>query len=152
MGLLDVLGFTSTGQTDAAVATTGSGPASPTVKALPVWQKARDKAGAQISQLQSALRETGHPLLVRIADQGLNGITGRLQVGLQTALMEFDAATVGKRRRQRDEALQAVADFKKFLVDDKGLPLLGVNPFGVTVTLREDLAEAMTTLEESLVD
>ncbi len=152
MSLLDVLGLTPTGQTGEATAKPGIASAAPATKTLPIWQKAKDKAGGQISQLQSALRETGHPLLMRIADQGLNGITDRLQVGLQTALMEFDGAAAGQRKRQRDKAQQAVADFKKFLADDPGLPLLALNPLGVTVTLREDLARAMQTLEQSLVD
>ena len=152
MGLLGVLGLTATGQIAEATAPPGKGSADATARTLPVWQKAKDKAGAQISQLQAALRETGHPLLMRIADQGLNGITGRLQVGLQTALTEFDAGTVGRRRRQRDQAQQAIADFKKFLADDPGLPLLALNPLGVTVTLREDLVKAMHTLEQALVD
>ena len=152
MGLLGVLGLNATGQIEEAVAKPGKASAAPAAKTLPVWQKAKDKAGSQISQLQSALRETGHPLLMRIADLGLNGITGRLQVGLQAALMEFDGATVGKRKRQRDHAQQAIADFKKFLADDPGLPLLALNPLGVTVTVRDDLAKAMATLEESLVD
>ncbi len=151
MGLLDVLGLTATGQIVVGAAKPGEGSAASAAKTLPIWQKAKDKAGGQISQLQSALRETGHPLLMRIADQGLNGITDRLQVGLQTALMEFDGAVAGHRIRQRDKALEAVADFKKFLADDPGLPLLAVNPLGVTMTLREDLVKAMATLEASLV-
>lgn len=152
MGLLGVLGLTATGKVEKAAAPPGESSAATAARTLPVWQQAKDRAGAQISQLQAALRETGHPLLMRIADQGLNGITGRLQVGLQTALTEFDAATVGKRRRQRDQAQQAIADFKKFLADDPGLPLLALNPLGVTVTLREDLVKAMHTLEQALVD
>lgn len=152
MGLLGVLGLTATGEIEKPTAPPGKAAAAQAAKTLPVWQKAKDKAATQIGQLQSALRETGHPLLMRIADMGLNGITGRLQVGLQAALMEFDSAAVGKRKRQRDHAQQAIADFKKFLADDPGLPLLALNPLGVTVTLRDDLAEAMATLEDSLVD
>ena len=126
--------------------------AAPGGKTLPVWQRAKDSAGAQISQLQAALRETGDPLLMRIADQGLNGITNKLQVGLQVALMEFDGAPPGQRDKQRDKAQQAVADFKKFLADEPGLPMLANNPLGVTITLREDLTRAMATLERSLVE
>jgi hypothetical protein len=127
-------------------------PAAKPANTLGIWQEAKDLAGEQISKLQAALRETGDELLMRIADQGLNGITKRLQVGLQTALMEFDGAPPGMRAARSEAARKAVADFRTFLKTDPGLPLLADNPFGVRVSLLEDLTKTMSALDAALVD
>jgi hypothetical protein len=120
------------------------GGTAPAGKPLDIWRDAKDQAGAEISQLQQALRGTGVKLFEQIADQGLNAITGRLQVGLQAALM--DVGNGGS----KDKARAAVADFRSFLAADEVLPLLEQNPFGVKVTLRTELPRALDAIEKAL--
>ncbi len=112
----------------------------PVGKPLDIWRDAKDQANVEIGQLQSALRGTRVPLFEKIADQGLNAITGRLQVGLQAALMDGS----------KDKARAAVADFRSFLATNALLPLLEQNPFGVKVTLRTELPRALDAIEKAL--
>jgi hypothetical protein len=121
-----------------------------TSKTLPIWQAAKDRANEEIGKLQDALRATRYPLFERIADQGLNGITGRLQVGLQTALMNLDDANGPARADAGVKARQALADFRAFLDSDPLLPLLEENPLGVNITLRMTLPEALDQIEKAL--
>ena len=119
-------------------------------KTLPIWTAAKDLAGEQISKLQSALRETRHPLFMRIADQGLNAVTKRLQVGLQVALMELDGAAADARPKAAAKVQTALADFRKFLQTDPAVPLLEKNPMGIAVTLRAGLSSALDSIEKTL--
>jgi len=116
---------------------------------LPLWIDAKERAGDQIGKLQSALRSMRHPILDRVADQGLNGITGRLQVGLQVALTEFDRAQGDEREKARAKLGQKLQDFRSFLKTDKVLPALEQNPFGVAISLRGDLTAAMDAIEDA---
>jgi hypothetical protein len=116
-------------------------------KSLPTWIDAKEEAGAQIGKLQEAMRGLGHPLFARLADQGLNGITGRLQVGLQVALTELDGASGEARVKAQQKARGAVADLRSFLSTDPVLPLLEDNPLGVPVTLRAGLSHALDTID-----
>lgn len=120
------------------------------VPTLEIWRDARDRANDQIGKLQGAMRGTRHPVFVRVADQGLNGVTGRLQVGLQVALMEVDAATGPARAQARAKALSALEEFRSFLASDPVVPLLEANPMKVVVDLRGNLGQACTAIEQAL--
>ena len=130
----------------------GNGAGTAGAKTMPLWQRARDAAVGQIGQLQSAMRDSGHPVLTRIADQGLNAITQRLQVGLQVALMEFDSAAPAARVRARLQARRAIGDFRTFLDGSGALDLLERNPLGVNVTIRNTLSSALDAVERVIAD
>lgn len=111
------------------------------------WRDAREEVGAQIARLQDAMRGTDHPVLKRIADRGLNAITGRLQVGLQVALMELDRPDAGGAAQT---ARAALADMRGFLQSDRIVPLLEANPLGVAVSIRAPLTAAIEAIERRL--
>jgi hypothetical protein len=137
MGLLSALGLTR--------------PASwnTTPKTLPIWTEAKDTVGAQLSKLQSVLRNTGNPVAIEIADKGLHALTKRLQVGLQAALIGFDSATAEDRPAAAAKLRAATAGMKQFLATDAALPNLEANPFGVMVTIRSSLETALTAVERA---
>jgi hypothetical protein len=125
----------------------------PAPKALPVWTAAKDEVAAQIAKLQTAFRNTGRPLALRVADKALTGLTQRLQVGhqaaLQAALIEFDNASVDKRAQAAAKLRTATGNMKRFLATDPMLPLLEENPLGVLVTIRSTLTTALITFEKA---
>ncbi len=110
------------------------------------WLEARETAGKGMSALQAALRNDPDPRYQRLGDMGLNGISGRVQVGLEIALREYEAnpASVGKAR-------QAVVAFRKFITEDPAIELCDANPYKVTVGLRAILLPALNELEKALV-
>lgn len=119
-------------------------------KPLQTWADAKEAAGVQIGRLQAAVRGLDHPLFSLLADKGLNGITGRLQVGLQLALTEVESTDGAARNKAREKAHAAIADFRDFLRTDPVLPLVEENPLGVTITLRADLGQALEAIEQAL--
>ena len=120
------------------------------LNALQVWLDAKEAAGAGIGQLQGAMRALDHPVFARLADQGLNGITGRLQVGLQAALMDAEGAPGDARAKARQKARTMGAEFRSFLGTDPVLPLLDANPLGIKVALRDGLGRAMDRIDAAL--
>src|SRR5262249_20678054 len=106
---------------------------------LPKWMEAREAAGRQLVALQGILRRSGDPDLLRIAEFGLNGVTKKLQVGLQAALMEFDQLPPGGREKAAASARAQIAAYRKFLQGDRIVALLDENPFGVALSLRATL-------------
>jgi hypothetical protein len=111
---------------------------------------ARDTGVTQIARLQDALRATGHPALKELADKGFAGITGRLQVGLQVALMDVDAAAPADRPKAVARAVETVEAFQAMLATDPTIALLEDNPFGIAVTLRRDIGAALDTIRQGL--
>jgi hypothetical protein len=124
--------------------------AAPAARPLAMWLAAKDAAGAQIAALQAAMRAQPHPMFPRLADRGLNGITGRLQVGLQVALTDFEHTGVAGRDAARAKASKAVVDLRNFLATDAVVPLLDGNPLGVTVDLKGGLGAALDAIDRAL--
>ena len=129
---------------------TGRAPTQPGPPPLQVWLAAKEAAAAQIAALQAAMRDLGRPVFERIADQGLNGVTGWLQVGLQAALMDAERASGQAAAAARQKARTAVSEFRSFLAADPVVPLLEENPLGVKVSLRASLGRALDDIERSL--
>ena len=117
---------------------------------LALWQAAKDVAGEQLNSLAGALRGSGHPLLIRIAEQGLHGLTRRLQVGLQAALMDYDGASQDARAKAAAKVKALLADYRDFLKTDATLPLLERNPLGITVDIRTRLGSALDLIDARL--
>ena len=135
-----------------AKANAAGGASKPRLSGAPLrgFLDARDAAVEQISKLQGALRGTGHPALVALADKGFAGITGRLQVGLQAALMDVDGVGPAERPKAVAKAVAAVEAFKATLASDPVIGVLEENPFGVAVTLRGDIGAALDTIRQAL--
>lgn len=114
-----------------------------------VWRAAREKVDVQIAALQQALKKTGRPGMARIAEYGLNGITGGLGVRLTAALMDL-AAGGNDGGRAKAKALAAVDEYDAFLKGDDVVALCEKNPLGVKVTARATLGEALGRLRKAL--
>ncbi len=84
---------------------------------MSIWQVAKEKVDVEISELQSALRDTNLPLGRRIADGGLHGLSQSLQVGLQAALIDFDNATGEARHGAAAKLAMAVKNSSAFLLE-----------------------------------
>ncbi len=142
--------------TPTATTTTATNPAADlarhraTAKSLlETWRDAKEAADVGLSRLQSALKATNEPALLRIADAGLHGISGRLQVGLRVALEDFARQTDpagGATQKLR----QGVADFRRFLDTDPAVQLCDDNPFDIEVGLRPTLGAALRNIDQAL--
>ena len=132
----------------------GGTAASRTDPVLPIWRDARDWVNDQIERLRGAMRDSGVSAIMQVADAGLNGITGRLQVGVVKELMEFDgAASSGDTQKIATAATRlrgTIGEWRGFLSKDRVVQLLDANPWGVNIGLRESLGEALDEIERSL--
>ena len=113
-----------------------------------IWRDAKERVDAQVSQLQGALRQTKDPFCQRIADMGLHGVTGNLQVGLQVALTDYDKSG-GKDAKSAAKAGAIIAQYQQFLQNDKAIALCEENPFGIKCEIRGTLLVALAELQKS---
>ncbi len=114
------------------------------------WRAASDAVDGQIGKLQGTLRATTDPDLKRIADAGLNGITGDHKVPVLAALQEIDAAGPEALRPAAARARPAMDAFISHLTSDPRVEACDRNPFGITVTIRATLVPALQDLSTTL--
>jgi hypothetical protein len=114
------------------------------------WRDASDAVDGQISQLQSALKQTDDEELHEIAEFGLNGITGGTKVKLMAAIREVSSAGATVPRTLVGRARQAVAAFGDQIDSDERVDACDENPFGVAVSIRASFAPALAALETAL--
>jgi hypothetical protein len=129
------------GYTPPAAAAPSRGPKQPLIA---IWREAKEEVDAGISSLQGKLRQHGHPVLKRIADGGMNGVTDRNSVGIMAALMEAESSPAA-----RAKAAKAVASFRAFLATEIA-EAIDDNPFGVTIGLRDTLGRALDDIDQRL--
>jgi hypothetical protein len=113
------------------------------------WRLAREGVGSGLARLMAALRGRSDPRLHRVAEFGLAGLTGRLQVGLETALID-GARSNWTDPNARAKAAAAATTFARFLQTDPMVALADKNPFGVDVGLRAKLLPALVDLAAAL--
>jgi len=111
---------------------------------MPLWLDAKEEVDARLGKLQSSLRGYDNPDLDRIAEFGLNGVTGTRSVGLMTALREADAA--GKDAQARKKLADAVNAYRDFLDTSDVVDLIDENPFDVEIGLKATLGRALDTI------
>jgi hypothetical protein len=117
---------------------------------IEMWREFKERVDQQVSALQQALKGFDHPDLNRIADAGLNGVTGGLQVQLQRALLEYDSASSDERPRAESALIKAATEYETFLNTDKMIALCDNNPFGVDVAIQATLTEGLRRIRGSL--
>lgn len=111
-----------------------------------IWTNAREATDGAMSSLQAALKAYKDPILLRIAEYGLNGITDGNQVALSKALLEFKTASE-EQRAVKAQALAAQAKtYRGFLDSDPKIALCERNPFGIAVPLRAKLGRALDAI------
>ena len=86
--------------------------------ALVKWRDASQSVDGQLGEIRTALLETDDAALHRIAEFGLNGITGRHKVGLQAALLEVGQAGGAAVPPLARKAAQAAREFQAFVQSD----------------------------------
>ena len=86
--------------------------------AIDHWRNASDDVDAQLNELRKVLLATTDKDLHKIAEFGLNGITGTRKVGLQKALREVDAASGAALAPAAAKAAQAAEAYRSFVASD----------------------------------
>jgi hypothetical protein len=123
-----------------------SGKGHTTPQVLPIWQAAKETVDGKLVQLQRAMTQTKHPDMIRLAQSGINGFTGRNCVTLMAALHEADASGASGHAKLGS----AVQSFKSFLDSSKSVALIDSNPFGVSIGLKETLGRALGDIEKQI--
>ncbi len=116
---------------------------------LPVWQQAKDAVDAQLNGLYDALKRTGIPGLIEFADQ-IEATLGKFRVGLITALTQYDQASEAAKDKLRSAALATISNYRTMLASDDRVVAADTNPFGVPVTVRAILGQALDQLQQQL--
>lgn len=116
------------------------------------WQEASQTVDGQISQLQHVLLSKNDPELKRIAEFGLNGLTGDFKAPLLGAMLELEAATPQNLKSKAAKVGAIAAAFQAHLMGNaKGrVGACDRNPYGVTMTVRDLLVPALTEVQTTL--
>ncbi len=115
------------------------------------WREASEAVDKQISGLQKALRDTGDPELVQIAEFGLNAMTDGYKTSLTAALLELGDAGPTASPAAAQKALSAVEGLRSAISEDPRVAACDSNPSGVQVSIRATLFPALDGLVSALV-
>jgi hypothetical protein len=115
-----------------------------------IWQEARETVDAQITELQSFLRDADDPDLRAVGEAGLASRTKGLNTALVKALADLGSAREDAKPAKAKKALGAVRDYRAHIQGDTLLRLLEDNPFGIEVSITGELDGALESIEESL--
>lgn len=108
-----------------------------------IWRAAKEQVDTGISQLQARLKGYKDPVMDRIAEFGLNGITEGQQTALNAALFDFNKAS-GAARIAAAQALDKQAEsYRSFVASNRVMLLVEKNPFGVALPIRKELSAAL---------
>jgi hypothetical protein len=114
------------------------------------WRNASDTVDGQITQLQTALRQTEDSELHDIAETGLNAVTGDYKVPLMAGMFDLDQATGPRLKKAADKVKTLVTAFKAYLDREPAIAACDQNPFEVTVTIRKSLGAALEQMDKVL--
>ena len=114
------------------------------------WQTASDTVDGQLSALQSALRQTGDPELIEIAEFGLNAMTANHKTRLLTMLVELGDAGPDIARRTGPKAISLLEEFQAHIESDPRIAACDANPADVPVSIRTTLGPALAGLQAAL--
>ena len=117
--------------------------------ALQAWRGASEAVDAQIEELRKVLLATDDEGLHRIAEYGLNGITGTRKVGLLTALREIGGAAGPAVIPLARKAAKAAADFRGFVQSDARVKACDAYP-KITTPIGPTLGRALGALAQAL--
>lgn len=108
-----------------------------------IWRAAKEQVDTGISLLQARLKGYKDPVMDRIAEFGLNGITEGQQTALNAALFDFNKAS-GAARIAAAQALDKQAEsYRSFVASNRVMLLVEKNPFGVALPIRKELSAAL---------
>jgi hypothetical protein len=115
-----------------------------------IWTRASDQVDAQLTALQTALRDSGDQDYREIAEMGLNGVTGNHKVRLMAGLMQIDAAAGPPEPAAARKVRQTIAAFIEHLASDPRIDAVDTNELGVTVKVADTLIPALEELDGAL--
>jgi hypothetical protein len=144
-----VLGVQLTGAADAAKRFDEPAFRSSFRNALLAWRDASEAVDEQINVLRGVLLDSDDEGLKRIADSGLNGITGTRKVGLQAALREIMGVSGPALIPLAKKAAQAAADFGDFVQSDPRVKACDAYP-KITTPIGPTLVRALGALAQAL--
>ena len=111
-----------------------------------IWWNARDSINEQIEALRHAILNTGHPLAVDACENGLAEFTGGVLVRFQAAVLECRNATPEALEQARQNVAAYGALLQTFIASSDTLPLIEDNPWGIQVTIRQDVGRAVAAI------
>lgn len=117
--------------------------------ALTAWREASDAVDAQFNSLRKALLASDDEDLHRIAEFGLNGVTGSRKVGLHKALREVAAASGPALPPLAQKAVQAATEYRSFVQSDERVKACDAYPSIVT-PIGTTLGRALSALAQAL--
>jgi hypothetical protein len=115
-----------------------------------IWNQARQAVLDQFDELRDRLAEAGDADMQQIADKGYGALIQRVGVQMQAAMIEVDAAPPERAKATRTKARQTIAEYRKFLGEDRLFRQLDENPLGVPMSIRDTLGDALTRIEQAL--
>lgn len=117
--------------------------------AIAAWRDASESVDAQLNDIRAALLDTDDKDLHRIAEFGLNGITGKRKVGLQAALLEVGGASGPALPALARKAAQVAEDYRGFVQTDPRVKACDLYP-DIRSPIGSTLGGALQTLARSL--
>jgi hypothetical protein len=119
---------------------------------LAEFDAAQEEIESQIARLQAKLRGSSDASLQRIAEFGLNGVTGNSRVLTQAALFELRHALPRLDPDIVSKATKALRRMASHLANDNRIRACDHNCFGVKVSIAETLGGAARRLYAVLSD
>ena len=119
-------------------------------KALALFDAAQREVDVQITQLQQKLAGSKDQELRRIAEFGMNAVTGNTRVRLQGALMELRARLPDIDPKLTSNASRLAGQMVAYLTQDAKVRACDRNPFDVRVSIVATLGGAARQLEQTL--
>jgi hypothetical protein len=111
-----------------------------------IWWDAKDSINEQIEALRHAILNTGHPLAARACENGLAGFSGGALVRFQATVIECRNAVPDAAGQARKNMEKYAAALTKYVSYNPVLALLEKNPFGIRLTIRQDVTRAVNSI------
>jgi hypothetical protein len=120
------------------------------VDPLALWSSAKDDVDAGLNALVRMLKDQDSPVLRKIADYGLHGLTDGQTVALTKALMQYRGASGEARAAASGQVLKAVTAYQTLLTGNPVFARLDANPFGVSIGLVSRLGGALADIGKAV--
>jgi hypothetical protein len=117
--------------------------------AVTAWRSASEDVDGQINDMRKALLATNDADLHRIADTGLNGITGSRKVGLQKRLIDVGRASGDAIAPAALNAAKAAHAYRVFLQSDPRVAACDAYP-KIKTPIGATLGKALGVLAKTL--
>jgi hypothetical protein len=117
---------------------------------LPIWTAAAEQATDELVQLQTAIRALRTPLAAMVARKGIGGLIIRIRSDISASLEAFDHAPADQRAQMAKDVRHHISDMRMFIGANAALPMLEKNSFGVAVSVRPKLDNALDKIEAIL--